>query len=456
MDDITLVVGLFAGLIVGGLIGYLFGKSKYSPLSALLDAEKISREEDRRDYKEHLETVKKEAAEQLEVTKKEATEQLECAKKDAAERRSSELEEIKRDYLQQLDLFKENLKNATEQILKERSEELQCVNSRQMENLFKPIRENIVRMENSMNDNRDAHTKTAQDLKSTMEMMMQRTERIGEQADRLSNALQYKNKFMGNWGEMILINILESQCFTEGKEFESQQVMRDEGGNVIYNEDSGSKMIPDVILHLPDNRDLIIDAKMSLTAFVDYQNAVTDKERDSAAVRHIDSVKAHIKELSAKNYSKYIKKPRVSSDFVIMFLPQEGAMQLIMEREPNLWSQAFEKDHVYIISGQYLMAAVHLINIAWHNVQQEKNTQEILKNARILVERVELFYSRFQMLGKKLDETRNAYEDIEKTVKTGKQSIAASGRTFEKLGLKSKKGLPEPDTDELDKIALVE
>ena len=221
--------------------------------------------------------------------------------------------------------------------------------------------------------------------------------------------------------------------------------MRDEEGKVLYNEDSGSKMIPDVILHLPDNRDLIIDAKMSLTAFVDYQNAVTEEEREAAAIRHIESVKAHVKELSAKNYMKYVKAPRISSDFVIMFLPQEGAMQLIMEREPELWSKAFNKDHVYIISGQYLMAAVHMINIAWQHVQQEKNTQDIMKNAKILIERVELFYQRFITLGKKLDDTKRAYEELDMNVQSGKQSIAASGRAFAKLGVPSRNILPETE-----------
>ena len=469
MDFIYIIVGLIQGLVLGVLMGFFAGKSKYSPLAMLLEREKVAREEERRDFKEQLETtkkesaeqlesvkkesaeqlesVKKESAEQLESAKKEAAEQLETAKKEAAERRASELEEIKRDYIQQLDLFKENVKTTTEKILKERSEELQGVNMRQMDSILTPLRENIGRMEASMNENRDVHNQNTASLKDAIKNMMEKTADIGVQADRLSNALQHKNKFMGNWGEMILINILESQGFHEGVEFESQKAMRDEDGHVLYNEESGSKMIPDVILHLPDNRDLIIDAKMSLTAFVDYQNAINDAERDEAAMRHIESVKAHVKELSQKNYSKYIKKPRVSSDFVIMFLPQEGAMQLIMEREPELWTRAFEKDHVYIISGQYLMAAVHLINISWHHVQQEKNTQEILKNARILVERVELFYSRFLNLGKKLDETKKAYEEIDMTVRTGKQSIAASGRVFAKLGVPSKNILPEPEAE---------
>ncbi len=345
----------------------------------------------------------------------------------------------------QLKFFKDNITSTTEQILKQRTEQLQSENSRQMEALFSPIRDNIRKMEISMNDNRTAHDNNTGKLEKAMQMMMQQALSIGEKADQLSTALQHKNKVMGNWGELILTNILESQGFTNGKEFEAQVAMRDEDGNLLYNEETGSKMIPDVILHLPDNRDLIIDAKMSLTAFVEYQNATTDAEREAAALRHIESVKAHVRELSAKNYSHYVRKPRVSCDFVIMFLPHEGAMQLVMEKEPDLWNRAFTKHKVYIISGQYLMAAVHIINIAWQQVQQEKNTQEIMRNARLLLERTELFYTRFVALGKKLDDTRRAYDELDTTVRTGNKSIAASGRAFAKLGIPGKSILPEED-----------
>ena len=408
--NIYLIIAIIVTAIISFIIGYILAKSKSIALETLLKAEKELHAED---------------------------------KAIAENRRKSELAEMKRIYEDQLRLVKDNVRSATEKILKDRSEELQSANTRQMETLFKPLRDNINRMEASMKENRDAHNQTTASLKESIQMMMDKTQSIGEQADRLSNALQHKNKYMGNWGEMILINILESQGLRNGEEFESQQALRDEDGHILYNEDSGNKMIPDVILHLSDNRDLVIDAKMSLTAFVDYQNAVTDVERDEAARRHIESVKAHVKELSAKNYNRYIKKPRISTDFVIMFLPQEGAMQLIMEREPELWSRSFERDHVYIISGQYLMAAVHMIKVSWQQVQQEKNTQEIMKNAKILLDRVDTFYKRFLTLGKKLDETREAYKELDINVKTGNKSITSSARTLERLGVKSNLTLPE-------------
>ncbi|MCQ2244176.1 MAG: DNA recombination protein RmuC [Bacteroidaceae bacterium] len=350
----------------------------------------------------------------------------------------------------QLKFFRDNITSTTEKILKQRTEQLHDENSRQMEALFSPLRDNIRKMEISMNDNRTAHDNNTGKLEKAMQMMMQQAQSIGDKADQLSTALQHKNKVMGNWGELILTNILESQGFTNGKEFDAQLAMRDEDGNVIYNEETGSKMIPDVVLHLPDNRDLIIDAKMSLTAFVEYQNATSDVERESAALRHIESVRAHVKELSAKNYSHYVRKPRVSCDFVIMFLPHEGAMQLLMEKEPELWNRAFTKHNVYIISGQYLMAAVHMINIAWQQVQQDKNTQEIMKNARILVERTELFYTRFLALGKKMEDVRKAYDDLDTTVRSGNKSIAASGRAFARLGVPTKGILPEEEEEEED------
>jgi len=463
------------GLIIGAIIAFFIGKSKRAAVEALLDAEKKEHQEDekrledmlcsakqetaariaevkaeahqrvleaKKEAAEQLEIAKKEAAEQLEITKKEAAEQLKTAKKDADERRIKELADLKNSYDQQMKLFKEEMKTTTSELLKERSSALQTANTEQMEVLFKPLKDNIERMEKSIVDNREAQARNTKSLEKTMEQMMQRTTDLGQQADKLSNALQRKNKTSGNWGELILTELLESQGLLQGVHFDAQQSMKDELGHSLRNEDTGARMIPDVILHLADNRDVIIDSKMSLTAFTEYQNADTEEEKREAAMRHMESVRAHIKELSAKKYNEYIKKPRVSSDFVIMFVPLEGALQLALNEAPELWREAFEKK-VFIVGGQTLIAALRIIDLTWVNVQQEKNTLRIMEEARKLVDRVGQFYVHFESVGKKLTEAQEAYKNVADKVKDGRQSILGSGHALEDLGVRGKKALPE-------------
>lgn len=422
---------LIIGLLIGAVAMFFVGKSKRAALEALLYAER-----------KRMAEVKAEAANSIARQKAEARETLETTKKEADNRRTKEIADLKQSYEQQMRLFKEEMKTATDALLKERSSALQSANTEQMEVLFKPLKDNIERMEKSIVDNREAQARNTESIEKTMEQMMQRTTDLGMQADKLSNALQRKNKTAGNWGELILTELLESQGLQQGIHFDAQQSMKDELGHSLRNEDSGARMIPDVVLHLADYRDVIIDSKMSLTAFTDYQNAETEDERKAAAARHLESVRAHIKELSAKKYNEYVKKPRICSDFVIMFVPLEGALQLALNEAPELWREAFDK-HVFIVGGQTLIAALRIIDLTWVNVQQDRNTQKIMEEARKLVDRVAQFYAQFELVGKKLTEAQEVYRSVQDKVKDGRQSIIGAGRTLEDLGVRGKKALPQ-------------
>lgn len=483
-------VYLGIGLIVGVVVMFFVGKSKRAAVEALLDAERKDRQEDEKrlenqlkqnmafmnsllekqktETASQLESVKQEAEERLSAAKKEADERLSAARKEADERLSSqkkeydarlgaakiesderrvkEIADLKESYGQQMILFKEQMASDMEKLLKDRSTQLNSANKEQMEVLFTPLRENIARMEQSIKENRDVQVKTQTVFEDTVKQMVERTSALGEQADRLSNALQRKNKTAGNWGELVLTELLESQGLQQGIHFDAQQSMKDELGHSLRNEDSGSRMIPDVVLHLADNRDVIIDSKMSLTAYADYQNAETEEEKAEASQRHLDSVRAHIKELIAKNYSDYVKKPRVSSDFVIMFVPIEGALQLALSKAPELWREAFDK-RVFLVGGQTLIAALRIIDLTWVNVQQERNTQKIMDEARKLVDRVGQFYANFEEVGKKLAAAQDAYKSVQDKVKDGRQSILGAGHTLEELGVRGKKALPRLESD---------
>lgn len=456
------------GLLIGVVIVFFYFRGRSASLEALLQAERKSREDDKMvaeqrlsqqqtQYEKLIEGLKQDAQQhlsELQVQHDRNIANMQAGYKTQLEERLEErdklhqqgFEQLQKQYEQQLKLLKEQVVATTQDLLKQRGNDLLTANTKQMETLFGPLKEDIAKMERSMNEHREAGARNAASFETTMKQMMERTESIGEQADRLSNALQRKNKTMGNWGELILTELLESQGLQEGVHYTAQQSLKDEAGKTLLNEDTGRKMIPDVVLHLADNRDVVIDAKVSLTAFVDYQNAETEEERIHARTRHLESVRNHIKELATKQYANYIVSPRVSSDFVIMFVPNEGALQLALASEPHLWREAFDKK-VFLVGGQTLIAALRIIDLTWVNVQQERNTRLIMEEARKLIDRVSQFVDLFDKLGRRIAEAHEAYDKVVDKVKSGRQSILGAGRNLEDLGVRGKKSLPTHHDD---------
>lgn len=348
----------------------------------------------------------------------------------------------------QLDMLQSQFTALSERILRQRSNELQSSNLSNMQQIFAPLKENLARMEQAMKDSQLTSARNTASVEKSIEHMMKQALDLGRQADRLSNALQHQNKVTGNWGELVLTELLESQGLKKGIHFDVQATLRDWQGNPIRNEDTGSKMVPDVILHLADNRDVVIDSKMSLKAFTDYQNTENQEEKEAAAQRVVESIRAHVRGLSGKNYSRYVQKNRAQVDFVIMFVPIEGALQLALNTDPQLWRDAFDKK-VFIAGTQSLMAGLRIIDLTWVNVQHERNTQKIIEEARKLIERVERFHAKFLSVGKKIKETQEAYDEVKTIVSDGKQTILGAGRAMEQLGVRGKKALPNTELEDL-------
>lgn len=406
------------GLIIGAVAGWLAGRSKAAPLAAMLEAERESRKSDKSEYEQRLQSLKA----------------------DYEHRMDKNLTDLRGSYEQQIALFREQITNISRRAMQESSRDLFMLNSKQMDSIVQPLNDNISRMEQTMARNNESSVRRHASLEQTIQHMVAQTVALGEQADRLSNALLHKNKTTGNWGELVLNELLESQGLQKGVHFDAQYTLRDADGRALINNDTGSRMIPDVVLHLADNRDVIIDSKMSLTAFVDYRNAENDEERERAVARLITSMRGHIRELSGKQYQDYVKKPRVSAGFVVMFVPIEGALQLALAESPELWREAFDKK-VFIVGAQTLIAALRIIDLTWVNVKQERNTQAVMEEARKLVDRVQQFYDRFQDVGRRISDVKEAYDRVSDKVSDGKQSILASGRALEDLGVRGKKQL---------------
>lgn len=355
-----------------------------------------------------------------------------------------ETEMRNRQFAEQLRLVQEQLQNATREILGQRSRELSQQNTQQMNAIIDPLKESIREMRTAMDHSRDMHNKNTVSLEKAIEEVMKRTSEIGAEADKLAHALRNESKVQGNWGELILDELLESQGLKEGIHYEKQVTLRDRSGKVLLNEDSGKRMIPDTILHYPDGKDAVIDSKVSLTAFVDYQNAESNEERAEAAARHLRSVRQHVAELARKDYSAYIKAPRQGLNYVIMFMPNESALQLALSEDAGLWREAFSKG-VFITGEQNLTAALRIIQIAWTQVQQARNQEAIFDTARILLDRVADFIGHFDDVGKKLQEALACYAKAAGKLRDGRQSVVGASNKLIKLGAKTsaKKVIPE-------------
>ena len=338
----------------------------------------------------------------------------------------------------QIKALKSELQNTTERLLQQREDSLVKANDVHLNAVLNPLKNEIEGMKKSMVDNIKTNSENKASLEKAIEDLMKRTQDIGNDANNLAKALKNESKTQGNWGELILENILEKSGLTEGEHYEKQSAIKDSKGNSVFHDETGSRLIPDIVVHYPDNKDLIIDSKVSLTAFVDYCNAADESEKANALKRHLLSLRNHCKELQKKNYSSYVKSPRVSLDYVVMFVPNESAMQLALYEDATLWRDAFEGG-VFITSEQNLLALLRMIQLAWAQVKQARNQQEVFEAVNKLLDRVGEFVKRYEDLGKKMDALRNSYDDTKNKLYTGNQSVVKAAEKLIDMGGKSDK-----------------
>ena len=276
--------------------------------------------------------------------------------------------------------------------------------------------------------------------------MAQKTDKIDQSATRLANVMRGANKVQGNWGELTLQNLLDSQGLQLGRDYDMQQTITDEKGNAILNDDSGKRMIPDVILHYPNGEDVVIDSKMTIDSYLSYVNAETDDMKKKYADDVVKSIRTQFNSLARKDYSAYIKSPRRAIDFVIMYVPYEGALQLALARDPKLWNEAFEKQ-VFITSQQNLMAILKIIQIAWRQFNQTENQKHVYDLAEELLKRVGDFVKRFDKVGKDIESLHKSYDDAYKKAYTGRQSIVQKANELKQLGVKENATLQIPQAE---------
>ena len=369
-------------------------------------------------------------------------ESLEAERRHQAESLQAERQRME----QAIATMKEQVQNTTNRMLKERQEELQQANSANMRQIVDPLKETISKMETALKENKSTHETSTEAIKAKIETLVGTTLRMQDSADRLSNALTAESKAQGNWGEQKVETLLHALGLERGLEYDAQEFLRDATGGIIVAEETSQRMQPDIILHLDETRDLIIDSKVSLSAFIDYTNADDDAARNIALAAHLKSVRNHVKELAKKNYAAYVKAPRQSVDFVMMFVPVDAALQLALTSDPTLWREAMNQG-VFIIGEQNLYAALRAVQVTWTSIKQNANNKAICDTAEELINRVGDLLEKVQRLGKKLEEANSAYEAVSDKANKG-QSVLGSARKLVKLGAKISTVHPLPQYDD--------
>ena len=346
------------------------------------------------------------------------------------------------------------VKSATDEMLRQRQKEFNEQSQQGLGQIVTPLRETIDRMKQAMADNALKQTALSGELKANIDVMIRQSEAARKSAEELTRAFKHGSKVQGDWGERVLSELLESQGLTQGVHFDVQTYIRDGQGNVVT-DDRGAMMRPDVILHLDQRREVIIDSKVSMTAFLDYVNAETEAERDNCLRQHINSIRQHVKELSTKDYSSYIQPPKVRMDYVIMFVPHSGALWTALNAQPDLWRKAMDRN-VFIADEQTLFAALRIVNLTWTQIAQAQNHEKVYALAAEMLDRVGQFMKRYQAIGKALESAVKAYEDGEKKLSPTGQSILQTSAKLIKLGARQSDKNPLPQLMDVDDIPAVE
>ncbi len=347
-----------------------------------------------------------------------------------------------------MNTMKAQVQAATDELLKQRQKEFAEQSNTNLGQIVTPLRETIDRMKKAMEDNTLKQTSMSSEMRTNIEHMMRQSQAAQKSAEELTRVFKHGSKVQGDWGETVLDELLEAQGLTRGIHYDTQAVIRDAQGKAVKSE-GGSLLRPDVILHLDQRREVIIDSKVSLTAFMDYVNAETEEERQQYLKAHIASLQSHVKELSAKDYSSYIQPPKVRMDYVIMFVPHTGALWTALNAQPDLWRKAMDKN-VFIADEQTLFAALRIINLTWTQIAQAQNHEKVYALANEMLDRVGQFMKKYQAIGKALDNAAKAYEDGEKKLLPTGQSILQTCAKLKKLGAKTSDRNPLPQLTDVE------
>lgn len=333
--------------------------------------------------------------------------------------------------------FNKDFQLLANRILEEKTSKFTDINRLNMESILKPLNEKLSEFKVKVEETYDKESKQRFSLEERIRELVSLNHQISEDANNLTKALKGNSKIQGNWGEMILESILEKSGLKKGEEYFTQEILTNEKGERILN-DENKALQPDVVIVYPGGRKIIVDSKVSLNGYVKYVESETDQERLLAEKEHILSVKKHIDELSSKSYQDYID----SLDFVMMFVPNEPAYILAMQLDSSIWDYAYRK-RILLISPTNLIASLKVVADLWKREYQSRNAQEIARRGSILYDKFVGFVETLQDVGKNMERTQRSYDKALMQLRDGNGNLIRQAEMLKDLGVKSQKDLPD-------------
>lgn len=378
-------------------------------------------------YETQIAELKTSHEKQLEQTKEGAEKQIEALKQMNREQIDS-----------QIKLIKEQMQTTSEEVLKRRQEELGERNKEQVSKIIDPLQQSLKNMQEAFDKSKEQQNEALTRLDETIKINMQKSAELGETADRLTRALTGEVKVQGNFGELKLKQLLEDLELKEGEQFDTQETLRDKAGKTAKGED-GKGLIPDFILHFPNNRHVVVDSKMSLTDYERYMNAEDGTTEKSDYLKaHIASVRAQVKRLAKKEYTKYLPSGYNRLNFAIMYVPIEGALNLALLNDNSLWREAYDEG-VLILGPQTMYMNLRVLEMMWTQVRQLQNQQDMMNAANTVIDRVQDFGIRFMEVESSMNDTVKKISKLKITTADSGPSIITAAKNLIKAGAKENK-----------------
>ena len=439
-----IIIIVIIAIIVVAVMGYYIMK-----LTTERDVQKNNAES----YLRELNTQKTVYEQQIDALKTSYEQQLQLTK-EAHERQIATLKQMNEEQVKsQLDLIREQMQTTSEKVLKMRQEELGVQNKEQVSKIIDPLQKSLKDMQEALDKTKEQQTEALTRLDETIKINMQKSQEIGETADRLTRALTGEVKVQGNFGELKLKQLLEDLELKEGEQFDTQETLKDKGGKGLKGDD-GKGLIPDFILHFPNNRHVVVDSKMSLTDYERYMNAEDGTPEKSAYLKaHIDSVRAQVKRLAKKEYTKYLPEGYNRLNFAIMYIPIEGAMNLALLNDTTLWREAYDEG-VMILGPQTMYMNLRVLEMMWTQVRQLKNQQAMMDAANTVIDRVQDFGQRFMDVEASMNDTLKKMGKLKITTADSGASIITAAKNLLKAGARENK--KKKTLDEMDDSMFIE